>query len=105
MMRRTVRQLEGLPGVVVGAYCGVHLMVSKVKDAVTAAFTWHVHRWRHDPTYPGALLQVGKAVIVAMVPRAALASALVAVLTSLVSDRIVVNDRDRWDDAWADPAY
>lgn len=82
---------------------GLRKSASTCLILVRQAGTWHLYRWRHDPTYPGALLAVGKSIIVALVPRAVLAAALISVLTAMWSGHAV--DPIAWNAEWPDTDY
>jgi len=61
---------------------------------VMAALEWHRRKLVTDPTYPLALLAIGKAVIRISIPKAAIAAALIAVLAEVLGDL----QRPRWMD-------
>lgn len=75
--------------------------VEIVENWISSAWEWHRRRMVTDPSYPIALLAIGKAVVRIVVPQAALATALIAVIAEILGG-FNSSWPDRYDDDWGE---
>lgn len=75
--------------------------VETVRDWISSAWEWHRRRMITDPSYPIALLAIGKAVVRIVVPQAAVASALIAVIAEILGG-FNSSWPDRYDEGWSE---
>ena len=74
--------------------------ISKVRSWIANAWNWHRQRLLTDPTYPVALLTIGKVIVRLTVPRAGLAAALVALLAEWLIGSQWLEEPDDWEDRY-----
>jgi hypothetical protein len=75
--------------------------VRNIADAVRWVYGWHQYRLLVDPSYPRALVTITRALVSVLVPRAAVAGAIIMLVVELLEagafDRPVGED-DIWDE-------
>lgn len=75
--------------------------LSTLQQFIADAGEWHRKRLLVDPGYPAALTAIVKAVVAIAVPRAIIASALIALALEILgahSHRHHINGDDYWDE-------
>ena len=77
----------------------VRTAIRAVRHLWDTVLEWHRVKMLTDPGYPKTLLAISKAVVSLVVPRAAIASAIVTMLVDLL-DVGPIGRGDDWDEEW-----
>ena len=101
-MKRLTSSLIGFTNrIVTELMASVRKSMSITREVIDNVMEWHRQRMLVDPGYPAALSAIVKAIVAIAVPRAIIASAVIALVLELLgahSHRRIIGHDDEWDE-------